>query len=289
MNQHIVNSLDTKSALWPKKFNNLYLPPKNLFVRGKLTHTSRVAIVGTRRPTQYGAQATRVIAGDLARAGITIVSGLALGIDSIAHTAALDAGGSTIAVLPASVEHIYPRRHQQLARRILASSAPESALVSEHASVQAPRKEDFIARNRLVAGLADMVVVTEAAIQSGTAHTVRFALELGVDIGAVPNTIFNTLGAGAHHIIRQGGAVITSADDVMHELGYTKEQADSAPYRQLSEQQQQIAKCILKGHTTTASIGHEIDNSGSQIAQDLTEMELAGIIARSANGVYYLR
>lgn len=197
-------------------------PPKQLFVRAQhreafdqLMAKPRVAIVGTRMVTTYGQAVTARLARELAAHGVVIISGLAIGIDGIAHTAALDADGFTIAVLPTPVEQIYPRSHQALAQRIIDN---QGALVSEYPDKSPLYKTSFVARNRIVAGLADALLITEAAENSGTMHTATFALRQGLTVFTVPGNITSPTSAGTNNLIKQGATPVTQASDILDNL-----------------------------------------------------------------------
>lgn len=157
-----------------------------------------------------------MIAGELAANGVVVVSGMALGIDAIAHTAALDAGGTTIAVLPSGVDDPYPKTNHALARRILGQ---HGALISEYPPGTEAMQHRFLERNRIVSALADAVVVTEAAIRSGTLSTVAHALDQGRTVFAVPGNITSPLSAGCNHLIKQGAIPVTEAGDILSALG----------------------------------------------------------------------
>lgn len=205
-----------EDAAYPERLAQAPGPPPLLYVRGKLAPADdcAVAVVGTRAPTPYGCEATRSIVTDLARAGVTVVSGLAIGIDTVAHQAALDAGGRTIAVLPCGIDDVYPQRNHELARRI----ARSGALLSEFPIGTRPSPPLFPSRNRLISGLALGVLVVEAGATSGALITVDFALEQGRDVFAVPGPIFSPSSAGTHRIIREGACLVRSADDILEAL-----------------------------------------------------------------------
>lgn len=189
-------------------------PPEYIFFTGTLPEKRRpsVAIVGTRKPTAYGREVAHRLAYELAKQGVVIISGLALGIDSIAHRAALEAGGTTLAVLANSVDHIYPRSHAALARQI---NEQGGAVLSEYEPPTPARGFQFLARNRLVSGLADAVVVVEAASRSGTLSTAAHALEQGRDVFAVPGNITSPLSNGCNALLKQGANPVTSSDDIL--------------------------------------------------------------------------
>lgn len=176
----------------------------------------RVAIVGSRKISAYGRTVTARLAGELAKQGVVIVSGLAYGVDSVAHRAALEAGGLTIAVLPSSLEAIYPAAHRNLARQIVEQGG---ALLSEYSDIGPVWKNQFIERNRIVSGIADALLITEAAINSGTMHTARFALEQGKEVLAVPGNITSQTSEGTNNLLKTGATPVTSVQDVLNALG----------------------------------------------------------------------
>ena len=188
--------------------------PKKLYFIGKLPEkrTPTVAIVGTRKPTAYGREVTHRLAHDLASRGVIIISGLALGVDSIAHRATLDAGGITLAVLANGVDIIYPATHIDLASDILAKGG---AIISEYEPGIEARDFQFLERNRIVSGLSDAVIVTEAAVRSGTLSTVMHALEQGREVFVVPGNITSPLSVGCNNLIKQGAHPITCAEDIL--------------------------------------------------------------------------
>lgn len=171
-----------------------------------------MAIVGTRKPTRYGQEVAAKLAGDLARKGIVIISGLALGTDAIAHRACLEAGGTTLAVMANSVDQTYPRTNYELGEMIVRQGG---ALMSEYEPPTDPRDFRFRARNRIVSGLSDAVLITEAAARSGTLSTAAHALEQGKDVFVVPGNITSPMSAGCNNLIKQGAHVATCADDIL--------------------------------------------------------------------------
>ena len=278
-----VNSLSNKKDSWPKRLNNLHDPPKQLSIAGKIPNGPRVAIVGARRCTQYGLTVTELFSHQLAQAGIVVVSGLAIGIDSVAHRAALGAGGTSIAVLPSSIDTIYPKRHTNLAHAI----AQAGALISEYPKKHWPHPHDFIARNRIVAALADVLLVTEATIQSGTSHTVRFALDLGIDVAAVPGPVTSRLSSGTNHIIKQGGHLVDSVQDILQLLRLPTHAQDNKPAQSSNHQ---MILDLLGAQPAHTSLLHEISKLDiEQLSTILAELEASGQVARSHDGVYALR
>ena len=194
--------------------SNIAKPPEKLYFIGSLPaeRMPSIAIVGTRKPTRYGNEVTHKLAYDLAQKGIVIISGLALGVDSIAHRAALEAGGRTIAVLGNGLPTIYPASHKSLADDIVANGG---AIISEYEPGTEARPFRFLERNRIVSGLADAIIITEAAARSGTLNTAMHALEQGKEIFVVPGNITSPMSAGCNALLRQGATPVTDAKDIL--------------------------------------------------------------------------
>ncbi len=211
---------------YPPALKEIYDPPPVLYFRGGFIpeDVNGVAVVGTRRASAYGREACAALVRDLAAAGVTIVSGLARGVDAIAHTTALEAGGRTIAVMGTGVDVIYPADHRQLAQRI----ADTGALVSEYPLGTRPDSRHFPRRNRLLSGLTLGVLVVEAPMDSGVMHTVRFALDQGRDVFAVPGSIFSPTSLGANRLVQDGAKLVTDAADVLEELNLSRAAAQPA-------------------------------------------------------------
>lgn len=209
-----INKLSPQSQNYLKLLASIAKPPKTLYALGKVPEERRtsVAIVGTRKPSSYGREVTQQLAYDLAKRGIVIISGLALGVDGIAHQAALEAGGTTIAVLGNGLPQIYPSTHQDLANKIVASGG---AILSEYESGTPSVGFRFLERNRIVSGLADAIIITEAASRSGTLNTASHALEQGKEIFVVPGNITSPLSAGCNALLKQGATPVTKPDDIL--------------------------------------------------------------------------
>ena len=202
---------------YPPLLGEIHDPPGVLFVRGQLKPQDgmAIAIVGTRHPTQYGLRQAERLAGSLARAGLTIVSGLARGIDGAAHRGALAAGGRTLAVLASGVLNIYPPEHDKLAEEI----AARGAVLSESPPRAEPLAGTFPQRNRIISGLSLGVIVVEAGESSGALITARHAMEQGREVFAVPGRIEDRASRGCHRLIRDGVKLVQSPEDVLEELG----------------------------------------------------------------------
>ena len=212
-----IDILTESDPRYPRMLRELPDPPGVLFVRGELKPEDALAvgIVGTRHGTPYGLRQAERLAGSLARAGLTVVSGLARGIDAAAHRGALAAGGRTIAVMASGVLNIYPPEHASLAEEVAAAGA----LLSEQPSRSPPLAGAFPQRNRLISGLSLGVIVVEAADRSGALITARHAMEQGREVFAVPGNVDSRASRGCHRLIRDGAKLIESADDVLQELG----------------------------------------------------------------------
>lgn len=253
-------------------------PPKKLYVCGELPpeHVPTVAIIGSRKPTTYGTEVVTLLASQLAARGIVIVSGLALGIDGLAHKAALEAGGIAIAVQGGGLDKIYPSSHSQLAKKIIEKGG---ALISEYPPGMPALQYQFVARNRIVSGLSDMVIVIEAAAKSGTLITAGFAMEQGRIVGAIPGNITSPTSAGCNNLIKQGAVPITSVDDVLFELGLNNKNAAQMPLiLGDTPAEQAIIDALRKGLRD----GEEIRRSGklspSDYSQALSMLEIKAVI-----------
>lgn len=202
---------------YPARLRELPDPPGVLYLKGSFEprDAAAVAIVGSRHATHYGRKHAGLLAGSLARAGLTIVSGLARGIDAAAHQAALDAGGRTIAVLASGVEEIYPPEHRELAHDVVRAGC----LVSETPHGAQPMRGMFPQRNRLISGLSLGTVVVEASDRSGALITARHAMEQGREVFALPGPVDSRMSRGCHRLLRDGAKLVETADDVLEELG----------------------------------------------------------------------
>ena len=208
--------VDTDPA-YPRLLREIHNPPAFLFVHGDLKPEDAlsVAIVGTRHATSYGRQQAERLAAGLARAGLTIVSGLARGIDAAAHRAALQAGGRTLAVLASGVLNVYPPEHAGLAGEVRG----RGALISENPPLSEPVSGAFPQRNRLISGLSLGVIVVEAAERSGALITARHAMEQGREVFAVPGRVDSRTSRGCHRLIRDGAKLVECVEDVLEEFG----------------------------------------------------------------------
>jgi DNA processing protein len=265
-------------AEFPTVLHELPQPPPQLFVAGasltSLLTAPAVAIVGTRKVTPYGRQITERLAGELAALGITIISGLALGVDGLAHEAALAAGGRCLAILPSPIEAIVPRRHRQLAARILAQGG---ALVSEYSGDIPVMKYFFVARNRLVASLSQAVIIPEAGLKSGSLHTAGYAIEQGIDVLAVPGNITSQLSVGTNNLLKRGAQPVTEVDDVLQTLGLERVAMRAKP-RGSSPAEQMVLALIDQGINDGSQLLEDSQLAVSDFNQTLTMLEIRGLV-----------
>lgn len=212
---------------FPELLRNIPDSPACLFVRGQPLSANdiSIAVVGSRKATPYGRQMATEIVGGLAASGITAVSGLAFGIDAIAHQAALDVGGKTVAVLANGLDDVFPTSHRALANEIVAKGG---TIVSEFPPGTPALKHHFPIRNRIIAGLSRGTFVVEAAQESGSLITARLAIEAGRDVFALPGPVTSPVSAGPHGLIKMGAKLVTSANDIIEELGLVDISGESA-------------------------------------------------------------
>ena len=257
--------------------SELARPPKNLYVMGDLpkTRLPSVAIVGTRKPSAYGKEVTYNLAHALASKGVVIISGLAYGIDAIAHQAALDANGTTIAVLANGLHKVYPSRHEKLAQDIVKGGG---ALITEYDTGEEAMRHHFLARNRIVSGLADVVIVTEAADQSGTLSTVGHAIDQNKEVCAIPGPITSQLSVGPNRLLQQGAHVVLSADDILRLIAPSLETTQQLLPFGNTPLENRIITLIYEGARDTDELLKACEVPSSEFLQSLTMLELAGTI-----------
>lgn len=209
-----VIKIDMNSKYYPERLRYIESPPKQLYCLGNLellNYEKNIAIIGSRNCSCYGERATKDFAFNLAKENVCIVSGLARGVDSFAHIGALNAKGKTIAVLGSGLDNIYPKENIKLAHSIIKNNG---LVITEYPLGTAPLKQNFPARNRIISGLSDKILVTEARKNSGTNITVNFALEQGKDIFVIPGNIYSKTSDGTNFMISEGAIPVTSYKDI---------------------------------------------------------------------------
>lgn len=272
-----INTISPLDSNYLQIIDTIASKPKRLYFIGKIPDTRRptVAIVGTRKPTSYGREVTYRLAYDLAKKGIVVVSGLALGVDGIAHRAALDAGGITLAVLANGVDIIYPANHKDLANNIIQNGG---AIISEYEPGTGARDFQFIERNRIVSGLSDAIIITEAAIHSGTMSTAAHALDQGREVFVVPGNITSPLSAGCNKLIKQGATPITCAEDVLEIIAPDLLQAQSLLPLGANALETKIIKLLQSGIRDGDDLQTQSDAEICEFSQTMTIMEINGVI-----------
>ncbi|MFT6407476.1 MAG: DNA processing protein [Arenicella sp.] len=291
LEQHSHHLIPITERRYPCLLRQLEDPPLALFAIGDigLLHEPQVAIVGSRKPTPIGDNVTRSISGGLAGLGVVVTSGMALGIDAIAHQAAFQAGGLSIAVLGNGLDIIYPSRHRALYQQLVSNGL----LVSEYPLGFKPSRYTFPQRNRIVSGLSHGVVIVEAAERSGTLITARLAMEQNRDVMVVPGSALSSQYRGSHELLKQGAALVSSCDDVIHCLSEplsrylrnvdgattTATQAEPLPRHPLlqfiSAESTSVDDIILGSQLTSA-----------EVSSMLLELELIGAVAIANDGGY---
>jgi DNA processing protein len=253
-------------------------PPLLLYAQGRceLLQAESIAVVGSRNPTPQGTENAHAFAAHLSRAGLTVVSGLALGIDGAAHAGGLEGGSSTIAVVGTGLDRVYPRRHLALAHRI----ATEGLIVSEYALGTPPLSENFPPRNRIIAGLTRGTLVVEAALASGSLITARLATEAGREVFAIPGSIHAPQSRGCHALIKQGAKLVDRAEDILEELrmpaGAT---AADTPPRADRNQDALLAALGFEPVTLDALVART-GCSAAELSGRLLDLELEGRVSR---------
>jgi DNA processing protein len=267
---------------YPSYLAAIHLPPPLLWIRGHAETLCgpMVAIVGSRAASPYALQVARKLGADLARRHITVVSGMARGVDSAAHQGALEAGGVTVAVFGCGVDVIYPPEHGPLAARIL----ERGALVSEFPAGTPPLAAYFPQRNRIISGLSLAVVVVEAAEKSGSLITARFALEQGREVLAVPGNILGGRNSGAHALLRDGARIVEGADDILDEIAIGVRRVDEPGPVDSASQDPVLRHMTLAEPYDLDELAGRSGMNRIALLQRLLELELAGAIQRVDGG-----
>ena len=282
-NHHI---LTWDSPEYPALLKEINDPPIILYAKGELSclQQPKLAVVGSRNPTVTGSENARKFTKELATYGITIVSGLALGIDAQAHIGCLESGGQTIAVLGTGIDFIYPHRHVKLSQEISQSGL----LMSEFPLKSPPIARHFPQRNRIISGLSLCTLVVESAIKSGSLITARMALEQNRDVLAIPGSIHNPLARGCHYLLQQGAKLVTSVTDVLEELiiDSIPQVTDKALFP-LASGNKNLVKFIGFEVTSVDQIVLRSECTIEQVTSELAELELNGAIVSVPGG--YMR
>jgi len=283
-----INEISPQDNPYLQIVTHIAKPPEILYYTGEFptTRCPSVAIVGTRKPTSYGKEITTRFAEELARKGVVIVSGLALGVDSIAHRAALDAGGTTLAVLANGLPEIYPAAHKNLAREIVEKGG---AVMTEYEPHTSARSHFFLERNRIVSGLADAIIITEAAARSGTMNTAAHALEQGKEVFVVPGNITSPMSDGCNQLIKQGATPLTSSDDVISVIAPDLLTSQTTLPLGSNALETTIIQLIAEGVRDGDEIQTRAGVSATDLSTALTMLEINGLVRNLGANQWTLR
>lgn len=285
LKKHGIRIITIADKEYPENLKEIFTPPFILFIKGELKKedANAIAIVGSRKATDYGKRVTREIAAGLARAKITIVSGLALGLDAEAHRAVVSNGGRAIAVLASGLDTISPTSNTALANEILKNGA----IISEQPLGMPPLKQNFPARNRIVSGLSKGVLVTEAGEHSGTLYTANFALEQNRNVYAVPGPIYNPLSVGPNSLLKMGAKAVTTAEDILEDLGVEGMAAAKAEAE--NDDERLIFDILATEPKHIDLIAKEAKLTPAEISQILSMMEIKEKVKNLGGMVYCLK
>jgi DNA processing protein len=281
-----IRPLSALDPEYPARLSHLDPRPAVLWAAGEAGawQATSVAVVGTRRPSGYGRAAAEEVGDELARAGVTVVSGLAVGIDAIAHEAAAAAGGRSVAVLPSPIDHIYPPRNGALARRLVETGG---ALVSELAPGRRAGRPDFARRNTVIAGLSEAVVIVEAPDRSGALLTADAAIGYGRELFAVPGPMDAATSRGTNRLIADHLAtLVTSPAALLHLIGLRRGRL-AVSVRALSEAEGLVLATLIKRSASIEELGPQTRLSTSQLAATLTMLEARGLVTAYAGATFH--
>lgn len=283
-----VNKISKSQSDYPALLKSISSVPKQLFVLGSLeplSQTKVVSIVGSRAVTPYGQLVTSRLAGELASRGIAVVSGLALGVDAVAHKATLDENGYTVAVLANGLDSIQPASNRNLALRILRQGG---AIISEYPEGTPAFKQNFVARNRIVSGLCDGLLITEATERSGSLHTANFALEQGRVVMAVPGNITSGNSAGTNNLIKTGAVPVTSVQDILSALNL-ESQTTNVSVMGANAEEAIIIELLKRGTTDINELQQLSELATEVFAQTMTMLEITAKIRPLGAGHWGLK
>lgn len=280
MNLRTIGRLD---AEYPPLLKEVPAPPGRMWLAGKpLEPSPTLAVVGTRRASRYGLEAAFWLARELAASGITIVSGLAKGIDGAAHRGALAAGGRTVAVMGCGLDICYPARHRDLFDRI----AARGTLVSEYEPGTRPMPSHFPVRNRIIAGMSLGVVLVEAPVAGGAMITARLAAEFGREVFAVPGAVHSPVSVGPHMMVRDGARLAASADQILEDLGMLRSPPADRPRPDLHPDEARVLGVLEAEPLLLDLIARRAGLPSSTAAAVLLKLEMAALVSRRPGGRY---
>jgi DNA processing protein len=269
------------NSQYPDQLRQISSPPKCLYVRGQLPDIPLIAVVGSRRPTIYGHRVLASFIPELVYAGIGIVSGLAYGIDSLAHKATLEASGLAVAVLGNAIDKIYPAGNRDLSESVLSGGG---AIISEYPPGSPTYKSNFPARNRIIAGLSIGVLVVEADAESGSLITANSALVNNRQVYAVPGSIFNARSAGPNNLIRVGAKAVISASDILDDMSIAKVKSSNKAPVASSAQEESLLKLLATGVSDSQSLIEQSQLTAQEFASVIGLMEITGKVRNLGAG-----
>lgn len=277
LKEYNIDIVDIKSPWYPDSLKNIYASPIILYVKGDLMaqDNNSIAIVGARNATQYGLKVAYDFAKQLAKKGITVISGMARGIDTAAHKGALDGGGRTIGVLGCGIDVVYPPENKELMKRVIQNGA----IISEFPLGTIPDARNFPQRNRIISGISRGTLIVEARKNSGSLITADFALEQGKEVYAVPGPIYTVLSSGTNNLIKQGAKLVTCIDDILEEMNIECVSNETIETNlNLSADENAIYDFISNMPTSTEYILKSTGLSISKLNTLITMLELKGAI-----------
>lgn len=271
---------------YPRLLKEIHDPPVVLYYKGEISDKRAIAVVGTRKVTGYGKIVTEKFTTDLSNAGLTIVSGLARGVDTIAHQSALNAKGRTLAVLGGGLNRLFPPENNRLAEEIANGFG---AVLSEFSPDYPSLPGNFPARNRIISGLSLGVLVTEAASDSGSLITARVALEQGREVFAVPGPITSSLSKGPYELIKEGGKIVIEAGEILEELGISQMQSAKRKVQSLdnlTKQEKQILEILENEGKHIDEVCRILNLPAATISGTLLKLEISGFVRSLGSGIY---
>jgi DNA processing protein len=283
LNRGLIDVVTRVDEAYPNRLRDFDDSPLAIYCKGdkSLLHSPLVVgIVGTRKATAYGLSQATALSGELSARGFVVVSGLALGVDSAAHKAALENRSKTIAVLGTPIDRIYPMQNEALARRIIDSG---SLVISEYPPGMKTEKYHFIFRNRIIAALSDIVIIVEAPEHSGALATARYAMEYGKDVYVVPGDINKLSFLGSNRLIEQGAFVVSSVNDFLQCIGL-----DKKPTRDILKSDQLILDALVSCEGNFDRMLECLDEDAAKLNVDLMRLEIEGFVKKDIIGKYYL-
>jgi DNA processing protein len=279
-----ISVISLSDPVYPKSLKQIYNPPILLYIVGNLPTTENsIGVVGTRMMSGYGKIVTRQLTEGLVEAGFNIISGLAKGVDTLAHQITLEKGGQTVAVLGGGLNQIFPSENINLARSI---ALGKGAVISEYHPDTPALPGNFPARNRIISGLSQAILVTEAAQNSGSLITARLALEEGKTIYSVPGPINSSQSAGTLELIRDGATLVTKIEDILSDFGHLGSIKPIRSVEKLTTLEYQIISKLAKEKTHLDELTRLLGQPAAKVASSMLKLEIEGFVYNEGNGVY---